>query len=304
MKTIHKVLSVIRFGKSSSKIHLLFIPLFLGFASCMKEAGNIYIPDIPVKMVVHSFISPQEDTLRVRVGKTLPLFNTQVNYYDWDEQFRVPNALVEITGPDNNSITLAYNAQNNTYMAPIAGFSIEAGKEYRIKVSAPDLETVTGSCVVPPLNNSLVLLETRREADSYSGTNFILKARMTDIPNQENFYRFEAYKKIEYQGYEEEIFTNYFGMNLRIGEQFFSDKNLDGTAFTFVSDYNEYSGGYPLNDNFRLVLLSTDEHYYRYHVTLNKHQSPNPFMEPTPLYSNMSNGIGIFAAFNKYSVDY
>lgn len=302
MKTQNNSLTTKGIFNGFSGYNILFSFIALIFSSCMKEAANIYIPDIPPKLVVHGFISPQDDTLRVRIGKTLPVYNTQLNYSDGDAQFKVPNALVEITGPDNNSITLAYNAQNNTYMAPIAGFSIEAGKEYRIKVSAPDLETVTGSCVVPQMNTSLEIMETKRETGEYDESIFVVKARIVDIPNQENFYRFEAYKKVEHQG-GEDIYSYYYGMNLRIGEKFFSDKNLDGTAFSFVSDYAEYSEN-DFNDNFRVVVLSTDENYYRYHITLSNHESPNPFMEPTPVYSNIINGYGIFAAFNKYSVDY
>jgi hypothetical protein len=55
----------------------------------------------------------------------------------------------------------------------------------------------------------------------------------------------------------------------------------------------------------RAYLLSTDEAYFRYHRTLNqqrKSSADDPFSEPVLIYSNLTGGLGVFAAFNRTEV--
>jgi hypothetical protein len=48
-------------------------------------------------------------------------------------------------------------------------------------------------------------------------------------------------------------------------------------------------------------LLHTDRHYYQYHLSVRgaSRSQDNPFAEPTLIYSNVTGGLGIFAAYNR-----
>jgi hypothetical protein len=90
--------------------------------------------------------------------------------------------------------------------------------------------------------------------------------------------------------------------------QFLSDNRLDGVNFT--SGRFSWSGGY-FNNNLNYdytsyesiiaygYLFNTDEPYYRYHQSLRNSNNDNPFAEPAPVYSNITGGLGVFAAYNQ-----
>jgi hypothetical protein len=51
----------------------------------------------------------------------------------------------------------------------------------------------------------------------------------------------------------------------------------------------------------KVYLLNTDKSYYDYHRSLGNYDSgDDPFTEPSPVFSNVNGGLGIFAA---YTVD-
>ena len=51
-----------------------------------------------------------------------------------------------------------------------------------------------------------------------------------------------------------------------------------------------------------LSLLVVDDHYYNYHQSLLTNSVDNPFAEPAPIYSNFEGGLGVFAAYNTFTI--
>jgi hypothetical protein len=67
--------------------------------------------------------------------------------------------------------------------------------------------------------------------------------------------------------------------------------------------YSGYGGYGPSNiiferNEIHVQKLSKDLYNYMKYLKLYKHYHDNPFAEPVPVYSNVKNGIGIFAGFN------
>jgi len=52
-------------------------------------------------------------------------------------------------------------------------------------------------------------------------------------------------------------------------------------------------------DKLTIQLFTTDYHYYQYHTTIENYESGNPFAEPSRIYSNVENGYGVFAGYQK-----
>jgi len=50
-------------------------------------------------------------------------------------------------------------------------------------------------------------------------------------------------------------------------------------------------------------LALTDIHYYNYHRSVFNFDGENPFSEPSPVYSNIEGGLGVFAAFNGSTIE-
>ncbi len=52
-------------------------------------------------------------------------------------------------------------------------------------------------------------------------------------------------------------------------------------------------------------LLHTDRYYYEYHrsVIRSTRAQDNPFAEPVLVYSNIQDGLGVFAAFDRQTVE-
>jgi len=286
-------------------IPIILLVVFINLYSCTSEAEDIEIPEVEPKLVVHCFISPDDDTIKVRIGQTRPFFNSTIIFDNWNQQDPITNASVEITSPNGISKTLTYSPTYNSYILPCLDFPIEVNKSYSLSVSAPEFKSISASCTVPAPNQNIIVNEViAQQIDDFS-TDYIIKAQITDIPDVVNYYRFQIYLKSS------EPYINpddqniyYTQMGFQIGESLFSDKNLDGAVFPFVAEAQSSSYNNSDNSEFKLVLLTTDEHYYKYHTSLNAQENPNPFVEPTILYSNIINGSGIFCAYHKYTMDY
>lgn len=286
-------------------IPLILLGGFINLSSCTSAAEDIDIPEVEPKLVVHCFISPDDDTIKVRLGQTRPFFNSTIIDDNWNQQNPIINASVEISNQNGDSKTLTYSSLHQSYILPCLDFPIEVNKSYQLSVSAPDFKSISASCTVPAANQNIIVNEViAQKIDDYT-TDYIIKAQITDIPVIVNYYRFQIYLKSAEPYLNSKYQTNYYTqMEFLIGESFFSDKNLDGTVFPFVAKTQSSSPNNSGISEYKLILLTTDEHYYKYHTSLNAHESPNPFIEPTMLYSNIINGSGIFCAYNKYSMDY
>ncbi len=307
MKTIKSNISIkaIWIWLQTICIPLVLLGGFIHLNSCISDAEDIEIPEAEPKLVVHCFISPDDDTIKVRLGQTRPFFNSTTINDDWYQQNPIINASVQISNQNGESKTLTYSSLHQSYILPCLDFPIEVNGSYFLSVSAPDFKSISASCTVPAPNQNIIVNEVITQQINEYSTDYIIKAQIADIPDVENYYRFQIYFKSDEPYLNPKYQTNYYTqMDFQIGESLFSDKNLDGTVFPFVAKMQSPSPNNSGISEYKLILLTTDEHYYRYHTKLNTHESPNPFIEPTILYSNIINGSGVFCAYNKYSMDY
>jgi hypothetical protein len=85
---------------------------------------------------------------------------------------------------------------------------------------------------------------------------------------------------------------------------YFNDKGMDGLRAKVSI---EGIGLSDMTDScfLKIYLLNTDKAYYDYQKSLEKYNSgEDPFTEPSPVYSNISGGLGIFAAYTVDSLIY
>jgi hypothetical protein len=84
---------------------------------------------------------------------------------------------------------------------------------------------------------------------------------------------------------------------------FFTDKGSDGKE---ISQRTEGTYGYystPDSIFMKIYLLNTEKSYYQFHQSLLKYNDGTvPFSEVSPLFSNITGGLGIFSAYTVDSI--
>lgn len=269
---------------------------FSGLIACMFLAGScenmvtdVDAPSSDPRIVVHSVISPQDDFIKVIVSKSNPIY-TESNYL-WEDRFPpVTDAVVRLT-EGINSITIPYNPGLKAYRISTGLFPVIPGKTYHLEVTAPGGYHATATTTIPDVEVPEIEIFGIDTISDMGNMAIMVNFRFRDIPGQGQFYRVAPgyFAGYEYD-YEEYIYET----GLSRGENYISDKNGDGDYFTFRT--SEVYTGYGANTRIFIRLFVTGESYYNYHRSVGSFEGENPFSEPTPVYTNIEGGLGLFAS--------
>jgi hypothetical protein len=272
----------------------------LAFTACEKEVTNIKLPQASSKLVVTSFISPQDTLLRVSVLESVPAIGkNRLSSGD------ILNATVSITDGER-SVNLLYDTQALAYTADAETLPVIPGKTYFLEVTDAKGRKATASCTVP-VNAAPALEIAIDSAKARYGGDYIeyfMLMKWQDTPGEINYYRVFAEVTITQEGvdntYTQPVYFEDYSFNISL----YSDNRLDGARFSSPKGFiykPSYSPQQPVTSTLYAYLLNTDEHYYRYHQSLmnNYNTDGNPFAEPVLIYSNIEGGLGVFAAYNR-----
>ncbi len=266
---------------------LYFLPLFfLAFTACEQDA-NVDVPEVDPELVINCFITPQDSIIRAKISLSQPVFGSTIN------NGPLTDATVTLYG-NSSSVLLTYNANTDSYEAAASTFPILGGNEYHIVVSIPSGLNADAYTIVPsaPVNFTSTMNDTitNQDPSGYEG-----QARITysfdDPAGQQDFYRFVPYH-VSYAQWS--IDTSF----QRVGWELYTDDNADGTRISrnFTSYYYVYNGDSILAID--VYLMHGNYDYYSFHKSIENYSGDNPFAEPTLIYTNVNNGLGIFAAAN------
>jgi len=283
----------------------LVLLIAIGFTACEKIVDNVDIPVQEAKLVVNCYISPEDTLIKASVYASVPIWSVSA-YNDYTP---ISTATVKIaTG--NTEKTLAYNTQEGEYVLNAASFPIQEDVVYRLSVSAPGFTPVDATCKVPlQINKSLTFLSFDSiEGDQYA-TEYKLKTEFTDFSGLGNYYRIGGYSITLYDNGNGSVGdTSYMSLYSKNDQEFMADKDNDGQKIQSELNYWKYKYEDGMGSEkllgLKLFLLTTDEHYYKFHKSLSGYAGDDPFSEPTIVYSNFNNGLGVFGAYRKYTIDY
>lgn len=268
---------------------LIFLPVFFLLLSCERDA-DIELPETEPELVISCFITPQDSFIRARITRSVPVFNTSSgNAYN-----PVSNATVTLYG-NSSSIQLTYNTINQYYEASTSVFPIIAGNEYRIDATHPSGNHAYATTVVPlnpPAGFQCSATDTVRGSDpwnSYTESRF--EYSFNDPAGQQDFYRFMVYNRL-YDSLAMDTTLDKSGWEIH------DDANADGTNITHhATMWHGFTGTELVGYNVWLLHCNYD--YYMFHRSIyNYSGGGDPFSEPTQIYSNVTDGLGIFAAAN------
>jgi len=187
--------SIIKTKKNNSRLAYLSIAiLMLSIIGCVEDVSDVNLPSVEPKLVVSSFISPN-DTIKVKVSKSQPLNYNQIITNWYDDRFQpVTNALVTIINVETEQMsTIPYYPELGYYMLAPSEFSIEQGKEYQLTAGADSFKPVTARTTVPANLPSLVSYKIDTLGTysyEYGGDYYDIRfsGSIQDIAGEDNFY--------------------------------------------------------------------------------------------------------------------
>ncbi len=297
---------------------LLFI-----FSSCSKII-DIDIPDKEKHIDVIGVMN-SESILKMNISKSVSILQSTEGYYSEEGNFIssnidfVSNASVKIYENNVYKDTLSFTEYGNY----IANFKPVVGSTYKIEVNVPNCETVDAENTIPD-KVEIILIDTLTvSSTSFIDTEKMLRCeiKFTDPSEVNNYYYFNICGKKTYTWYDEYndsliVWTDSSNVDFDTNDPMidndskintgiiFNDNVINGQTYTLNIDFDKYFSDSTMF-HFNLYSISSD--YYLYLKSLNKQRESiggGPFTEAVQVYTNINNGVGIFAGINKstYSI--
>ena len=282
------------------KATCIFLPLLL--MQCDTGVDPVKLGDEVI--AITSFISPQDTLITVTLSKVNFAGGSSAND-------PVENALVVIQST-SQADTLTYNAANRWYETRPEALSIVAGETYELSVTTAT-QHIWASCQVPPLpSQALITGESKEETYEF----------MLEWKNEENH---------QYYSYDISATGTYFTSRDSLRRSFLSigdtinpvnnypivgempiisnidyktpadDQQLTNTIEAWIADWH-----YVSDATMSFKLYNIDEGLYNYLESFTKFESWRANLgnaiiaaqDQPQMYSNVENGIGVFAAHN------
>jgi len=275
---------------------IIIIALF-GLISCEKPV-NIDIPSYEPELVLNCFFTP-DDSFRVHLTQSVSVLDTSINAVD-----------------DAQIIIFENGQAADTLRQGIEGFyfsdiTAKRSNIYSIKVEHENYTTISASDTLP--EKTAIISTTHITDAGYDEEGKLydqINIRFSDPAHTENFYEAAIYHLYTYNGQQARnalvLFSNssvlvhegdleYYPNYVVFTDELLQETNEIDLNFFFQSEL----------DNSRLILqwrnISRNYYYYRKSIIrhLNNQESDiwGGTGEPVQLYSNITNGRGIFAGF-------
>ncbi len=275
--------------------------------SCRKEIP-FNAEEVAPKIVVNSLFST-DSIWSAHIGRSAGILDTA-------DYSSIPDATAFIYDADNNQVAeLLY--QGNGLYTDTTSMPIE-NQEYRIEISAPGFQDISASNAIPSAV-PIIALDTLTATNEEGLAILQVDVVIDDPANINNYYLIEMWLSGEYQWggitYEYsdrmEISSNdpyiettntfdFDGFENAYNYFLLSDENFDGEDYTLsfsVINWEDVKKDVDLNLFGEIRLLNSSEAFYNYRTSYEVYDNANgnPFATPVQVYSNINNGIGIFA---------
>ncbi len=279
----------------------LFFLALLVFTSCENMVTDVEAPPSDPKIVVTGFISPDNEFNRIRVYMSRPLYSTYSTSagYPGESSTEYKDATV-VLSDGINTVTIDYSGDLNGYSVDQADFPIVKGTTYYLKVTAPGGFLAESSCTVPVDSPPDIEVTSIDSTNDFGNKTIQITGRYKDIEGTGHNYSVSVgtMSTWNWNGNDDAYFEK---IGFQNGEYYITDEFNDNQFFAFKT-YEHYLQTVNSNKIY-LFLALTDIDFYNYHKGMDNYEGDNPFSEPTPIYSNITGGVGIFAAYNQKIIE-
>jgi len=282
-------------------LNLLII--VVGVATSCTNVTDIEIALDEPKYVLNCLLAP-DSSWHVTLTKSL---NIQQAQYYFDP---VTDATVEIY--DHNDLLIESLAPSKTdwHLGQYDGnLKPVQGERYMVKAQVAGGLTLLARTYVP---QNVPISSYRIDSTLFksNGEPVQMTISIQDPPEQTNYYLIKVLRDYYYVHNADTIRQRedvYYELvdpsfqenfNLPVNDNLFNGKMHD---FEIKISGFGYSA---VTENVQLLLLTISEEYYLYLTTkdLQERIEGDPFAQPAPIFSNVENGIGIFAAYSTSSI--
>ena len=286
---------------------LLLIFSALTLSNCTKEI-EFDAQDIAPRIVVNSLFT-NDSIWAAHISRSVGVLET-TSYTTID------NASVNIFDANANLVTTLTHQGNGLYTSP-TGLTPQANQSYTIEASASGYESVNASNSIP---SAVPIYQLDTVTSTNSNNEPILEATITfqDPPNISNYYMLEVYVTgTYYNEWEQDSIEireplqiscddinvetvnrfNFGGFENTYLYLMLKDQNFDGENYSLTFSVINYAELKDMDLFGEIRLVNTSEEYFNYLKSFNMYQRTinNPFATPVQVYSNVNNGMGIFA---------
>lgn len=279
----------------------LFLLLILVVSSC-ELVVDVDIPLEKNKLVVNSLFNP-DSTWKARVSLSRHILDEAPFSY-------VENAQLVVFEGETAIDTLKFDSLG--YYRSANGRPV-AGKDYSIRASAPGYdEALAFSSCPKDLQAEFSAIQSTVGEDGRPEYAFTIN--LQDSPGQD-FYQVMAIAEYRYTNpYTGQGFVNRSNVQLWSDDEgidddeianfegfFFPDVLFDGKNFSINAKMQPNMWGGNAKLKYYIYFRSVSQDYYKYKTTslLQNYTSGDPFAQPVNVYTNIENGLGVFAGFTQ-----
>ncbi len=242
-----------------------------------KNAPELYTP----KLVVVSYLSPQDSLITVRVSRNAPAVGAST----FNERHPVVDQAGVVLRTSARFAQLPYDSLCRCYQLPSRQFPLFEGETYELEVVEPatGLEA-SAVCTIPA---DTVLADSVLPVDARSNEEIgYFRLSWPNAPGEADYYALGLTQNFM-AGFQTSEFTDFVHGENALGNRLVSEE----LSIILNSNY----------ESIDVFLYRVDEHYYEYHRSLElvSQIEENPFAEPANVYTNIEGGLGVFAGLNR-----
>jgi hypothetical protein len=279
------------------KIIYILLTLSVFQSSCETDA-DIPIPQQDPKLVLSAFLQPGAERQFAKLYMSDPIFDGS----NIDFTSMINNADVFISD-GVKTVKFAYDFNVDSYVILSDSFNINYNTEYTItaKYEGKEVNSIVKTISATPIQIVEVKFDSLIEETpfGYSTKTYFGFAKWVDPPQEKNYYCIEMYALVKnITGDTSRISLSDFYSSL-----YLSDEGKNGNSMTAIIEAYQYNPEIVTNGyiGYELLISKTDEAYFRYFKSLQNYGGDDPFSEPSLIYSNVNNGLGIVASFAPFS---
>jgi hypothetical protein len=274
------------------------------FSSCIKTLDD-ELPQTEPKLVINGIVNP-DSVLQVNISKTVHIF---ANESSNNAPF-IHDATVRAFR-DGQFLFNLEEDENGYYSK--TGFYPSQAHSYKIEVEKAGFKTVFAETDIPePVSIKSVDTSIITDVEyGYVSTTIKCKLKYNDPPGMENYYRLDCYVSYIDENGDEVIGKQYIYVDE--GSEYLFDRSWNYLLWNDILiggnessvDFYIYTGYYEgekskdtISLTYTLLFTSLSEDYYKYDKTRGLYfengGTSDPFSEPVLIYTNVTNGFGIF----------
>jgi hypothetical protein len=293
-------------------VGIALVAMFVSMSSCedfFSQTVEIDPPPYEKQLALHLNLTDRDTTVRLLVSRNYGILETVPDQRD----YLITNAQGALYKDGQLWLNLAILSPDSNFM--LVGElpePFQQGSTYEFRVNHPDYPEASASQTMPG-DFTVDSVRIKRNAGSGQfGDEFdFIEVFMKDTPGERNFYEL-ALVSVNYSVYYDPTtgLTDTFGVyeypyyveeysdpNVAYGINYgglLSDQFFDGQEYKFQARVYSSSS---LNTLYRVYVRNVSEAYYKWSRSYQSKidADDNPLVEPVSIFSNLTNGLGIFS---------